>query len=481
MAIKDQKIYTSDYSGRDVSGLPDSVVGQADWLKERFDALTKELVVPRFNAVIDELSSVDGAKNIGVGWKHKTLDQAVLAQDVRELRVDENNRLEVAVEEDYWITPPVGHALLDAYGQQRRETPKSQFLNADVSVVGDTTVVRPLSNGDGLPGRDGLSAYDEALVGGYHGTQEEFDTLLASLDETSARAAGMAQANYLRNSNFVHPFNTEGFTFYQGDHVQTIDHWVLDSHGGFTPSLEVRSDGVLFTSCNSMDFFCQEITGLSYLADQYMTLSVFGVPQSLEMGFYATLQVKYTDGYTMTRTSELVGVGAGENGALAQTSIWIPEKMTDEDTLRIYVWCDNNQDSVLLKWAKLELGKQATRLVPRDPTLERFASGPDIGSKVGTLTGNAEELGTVRVVDCGFTPSAVLMVVGGDYWYKANINAAPYYRTAGYIGLATREQPHSSSDLSNAIEIVKGGFSMMLNTWSEFNRSGAKTNYIAFR
>ena len=33
MAIKDQKIYTSDYSGKDVAGLPDSVVGQADWLR----------------------------------------------------------------------------------------------------------------------------------------------------------------------------------------------------------------------------------------------------------------------------------------------------------------------------------------------------------------------------------------------------------------------------------------------------------------
>ena len=189
MAIKEQKIYTSDYSDKDVSGLPDSVVGQADWLKARFDALTKEVVVPRFNAVIDELAGEQGAGNIGTGWKHGTLGTAVVSQDVRELRVDGSNRLEMAVEEDYWITPPVGHTLVDAHGQQRRETPRLQFLNADVSVVGDTTVVRPLSEGDGLPGRDGLSAYDEALLGGYHGTQGEFDALLAGLDETSAGAA----------------------------------------------------------------------------------------------------------------------------------------------------------------------------------------------------------------------------------------------------------------------------------------------------
>ena len=79
MAIKEQKIYTSDYSDKDVSGLPDSVVGQADWLKARFDALTKEVVVPRFNAVIDELAGEQGAGNIGTGWKHGTLGTAVVS------------------------------------------------------------------------------------------------------------------------------------------------------------------------------------------------------------------------------------------------------------------------------------------------------------------------------------------------------------------------------------------------------------------
>ena len=98
MAIKDQKIYTSDYSGKDVAGLPDSVVGQADWLKGRFDALTKELVVPRFNAVIDELSGEEGGDSIGIGWRHGTLGKAVVSQDVRELREDGGNRLEMAVD-----------------------------------------------------------------------------------------------------------------------------------------------------------------------------------------------------------------------------------------------------------------------------------------------------------------------------------------------------------------------------------------------
>ena len=95
------------------------------------------------------------------------------------------------------------------------------------------------------------------------------------------------------------------------------------------------------------------------------------------------------------------------------------------------------------------------------------------------LTGTAVDLGEVRFVDCGFTPSAVLMVVGGLDWYKSN--DIPYFRASSYIGLATRETPYASSELQNAIEIVEGGFEMTLSTWSEFNREGYTTNYIAFR
>ena len=267
------------------------MVGQADWLKARFDALTKEVVVPRFNAVIDELAGEQGqATSARAGstarwarqWCRRTSGScawtAATAWRWRWRRT-------------YWITPPVGHTLVDAHGQQRRETPRLQFLNADVSVVGDTTVVRPLSEGDGLPGRDGLSAYDEALLGGYHGTQGEFDALLAGLDETSAGAAGAVSPNYLRNADFTRAFNSAGQQLYQGACAQTVDHWKLLTNG-FEPTLEVSGEGVLFTSRNFADQFCQELKGLSYLNKKALTLSVFGLPQSLETGFNATIQLR---------------------------------------------------------------------------------------------------------------------------------------------------------------------------------------------
>lgn len=66
--ILDQKIEATDYVGKDISGLPDkpSVAGMsAEALKNRFDALTKEVVTDKFNGFIDILLGAFGAANIG--------------------------------------------------------------------------------------------------------------------------------------------------------------------------------------------------------------------------------------------------------------------------------------------------------------------------------------------------------------------------------------------------------------------------------
>ncbi len=480
MAISDYKIYASDYTDKDISGLPDNVVGQADWLKARFDALTKEVVVPRLNSVLDELTSEEGAQNIGTGWKGKSLSNAVLSNDVRELRMSDKNRLEVAVDQDDWVIPPVGHTLVDAHGQERRETKRLQFVNADVSVQGDTTVVRPLSNGDGLPGRDGLSAYDEAVTGGFRGSQAKFDELLAGLAQTTREASLASHPNYLRNADFVHPFNTKGVSVYQGEAEETIDHWAVHSAEN-DAELTLSEEGLLFTAGDFSDALSHELTGLSRLAGESVCLTVLGVPQQ-DSEFSVQLKLETEDQQSMTVRSE--SVSAPEEGMppAATIALTLPESLTDQDRLMVSLRLEEGGQSVLLKWAKLELGQSGTPVLPREPALERLVSGPDVGYKAGCITGNASQIGTTRVVDCGFTPSAVLMVVDGSNWYKGSSGSAvPYYRASGYIGLATREYPHATSDLNNAIQIVEGGFKLTLNAWSEFNRTGYKTNYIAFR
>lgn len=68
MGLIDKKIIEGDYTGKDISELPDkpSQSGiSAATLKARFDSLTKNLTVVNFNALIDELIAVTSAAQLG--------------------------------------------------------------------------------------------------------------------------------------------------------------------------------------------------------------------------------------------------------------------------------------------------------------------------------------------------------------------------------------------------------------------------------
>ena len=57
MDLSNYKITAADYDGKDIASLPDSISGQADSVKARFDSLTKEVVVPKFNGLIDNINA----------------------------------------------------------------------------------------------------------------------------------------------------------------------------------------------------------------------------------------------------------------------------------------------------------------------------------------------------------------------------------------------------------------------------------------
>ena len=64
--INDLKITEAEYQGNDMASTnEDYYEGQADWLKERFDALSKNVIIPKLNALIDELAKAQAAKYIG--------------------------------------------------------------------------------------------------------------------------------------------------------------------------------------------------------------------------------------------------------------------------------------------------------------------------------------------------------------------------------------------------------------------------------
>ena len=64
MAISDHKIKESDYTGRDVVSAPDRLTGTPRENKLVFDRLTKQIIIPALNALIDELTG-SGAASVG--------------------------------------------------------------------------------------------------------------------------------------------------------------------------------------------------------------------------------------------------------------------------------------------------------------------------------------------------------------------------------------------------------------------------------
>lgn len=68
MAITDHKVKAEDFDRKDIMSMPDkpSEAGMnAATIKEQFDAGAKKVISPKVNALIDELTSTEGAGNIG--------------------------------------------------------------------------------------------------------------------------------------------------------------------------------------------------------------------------------------------------------------------------------------------------------------------------------------------------------------------------------------------------------------------------------
>ena len=64
--IQDKKIIAADYAGKDIESIEgDYVGGQSTSLKKRFDAVSKDVIAPKHNELIDELIAEGAAAEIG--------------------------------------------------------------------------------------------------------------------------------------------------------------------------------------------------------------------------------------------------------------------------------------------------------------------------------------------------------------------------------------------------------------------------------
>lgn len=64
--FSDYKVDESEYAGRDIQSIEETVItGKADWLKARFDALSKDVIVAKYNDMLDYLAGAEAAGSIG--------------------------------------------------------------------------------------------------------------------------------------------------------------------------------------------------------------------------------------------------------------------------------------------------------------------------------------------------------------------------------------------------------------------------------
>lgn len=166
MDITDFKIKETDFSGKEITGLPDrpSEAGMsATDLKEMFDAGSKKVIVPKLNAMIDYLAA-SGADGIGV----KDGDSVVMLQalidtlvrfstgDAKYIRINSDNQLETSADGETWeATGSSGHVIVDKDGNVLTQRSRLKFANSTVEDVDGVTVVNGIKGDKGDTGDTG--------------------------------------------------------------------------------------------------------------------------------------------------------------------------------------------------------------------------------------------------------------------------------------------------------------------------------------
>lgn len=87
-----------------IKDLPDRIQNQAQWLKEKFDGRTDKEVMSRHNSLIDLLMQYE-------------VFRCVASDDVREMRVNEYNQMEVKKDDKWTMTGLSGHLIVTPDGR----------------------------------------------------------------------------------------------------------------------------------------------------------------------------------------------------------------------------------------------------------------------------------------------------------------------------------------------------------------------------
>ena len=108
------KITTSDLTNKGVSGLPDTPGLSTSEMQRKFDEIGKEVIVPKFNELVDELN-----KNGNV----------IKASDIVGIRVNDNKQIEVTTDFNTWYaTASSGHVVIDKNGNTLPQRGTMKFV-----------------------------------------------------------------------------------------------------------------------------------------------------------------------------------------------------------------------------------------------------------------------------------------------------------------------------------------------------------------
>ena len=191
MSIKDLKFNAADFSGKDISSLPDrpgdsGITGQQ--LKERFDQIPKIMVaMGGFNDLIDELNGANGAENIGVtpveGLNGGNIQQIV--NEVGGLIREATNAANTAAEQGIAATA----AANDAKTAATAATAKAEA--AEVAASGAITAANSATNAANSANTAATNA-EKAVT---EATKAASAATVAATEASEAAATASAKAN----------------------------------------------------------------------------------------------------------------------------------------------------------------------------------------------------------------------------------------------------------------------------------------------
>lgn len=212
-----------------------------------------------------------------------------------------------------------------------------------------------VSNADGNVGASAVTVTELGYVGGAKSNiQEQIDTAVGDITTLTARPVNN---NILINSNFANPVNQRNITDAEGYGAYTIDRWK-----GAAVHLEMTSGYMTMSDYGDSEqspVIVQRIDHPQYYSNTQLTASLEYAVRNYTDTTKAVLQMQVDSAEEPLGNVDLICDGEWHIAKLPVETSEITED------LRFSILLYDNNASIDLKWAKLEVGDVATPYVSR--------------------------------------------------------------------------------------------------------------------